>query len=66
MATKANLVASLYKNNTTISLLRFPGLEYSKIIPKPISDDVYFLRKFEYIPITYYFGGKMFFPGVNN
>ena len=51
MATKANLVASLYKNNTTISLLRFPGLEYSKIIPKPISDDVYFLRKFEYLRV---------------
>ena len=26
------------------SLLRFPELESSKIIPKPIPDDVYFLR----------------------
>ena len=50
----------LYKNNTTFSLLRFLELKFSKIIPKPIPDDVYFLREFEHQPITYLFGGKMF------
>ena len=49
----------LIQKQYNYSLLRFPEMESSKIIPKPLPEMSSSLESLnKYLPIIYYFGGK--------